>query len=112
MRALTAEDVLTATEQLRAVPPPRRGAAILALATGIPRDEAMRLPLGERDDRLLALRIATFGRDLTGVVDCPGCGQACETELDTAALRIATNDATTVEIERDGWHVRARLPNS
>ncbi|MCU1350521.1 MAG: hypothetical protein JWO56_3551 [Acidobacteria bacterium] len=111
MRALTADDVLTAAERLRAEPPARRGAAMLALATGMARDDAMALPVGERDDRLLALRIATFGRELTGVADCPRCGTLCETTLDASALRLESGDSV-VEVEHDGWRVRARLPNS
>lgn len=113
MRALTAEDVLTAAERLRAEPPPRRAAAILELATGLSREESMTLPIGERDDRLLALRIATFGREMTGVIDCPACGEPCETVLDAAVLRTdGGGDGRTVEIERGDWRVRARLPNT
>ncbi|HUP60709.1 MAG TPA: hypothetical protein VNA69_09860 [Thermoanaerobaculia bacterium] len=113
MRAFTADDVLTAAERLRAEPPPRRAAAILALATGMPRGEAMALPIGERDDRLLALRIATFGREMIGVIDCPACGEPCETIVDAAALRIDDDGGReTVEVTHGDWRVRARLPNT
>jgi hypothetical protein len=112
MRALTAEEVLSAAERLRGEPPARRGAATLAHGTGIARDEAMALPVGERDDRLLALRIATFGAELTAVADCPHCGQPCETTFDATALRIGATAPEIVEVEQGGWRIRARLPNS
>jgi uncharacterized protein (UPF0212 family) len=112
MRALTAEDVLVAAERLSAEPPASRGPAILALATGIARDDAMALPVGERDDRLLALRIATFGAELTGVAGCPECGTLCETTFDAEQFRTAPRGPDIAQVETGGWSVRARLPNS
>ena len=42
------------------------------------------LPLGERDDRLLALRAATFGSRLEALATCPGCGERVELRFSTA----------------------------
>lgn len=111
MRALTADDLLVAAERLRVEPLPRRGAALLAIAANTSTSEAMQLTIGERDDRLLAVRAATFGRTLTGVAGCPACHERCEIEVDANALRSSAGESM-IEIESDGWRVRARLPNS
>jgi hypothetical protein len=106
MRSLTAEELLLAAERLRDEPLPARAATLLALASRTSVDEAMDLPLGERDGRLLALRAATFGRELTAVSSCPRCGERCELTLDAEAF----TGETTPEIEISG--VRLRVPNS
>jgi uncharacterized protein (UPF0212 family) len=112
MRALTAEGLLIASERLRLEPMPRRAAAILALATGMTDDEAMALPVGERDDRLLAVRAVTFGPEMASVAECPACGERCEATLDAAQFRAAGAEEAIVDVEESGWYVRARLPNS
>jgi hypothetical protein len=105
MRSLTAEELLLAAERLRHEPLPRRAAGLVALGSNTTLDEAMELPLGERDGRLLALRAATFGRSLTAVSSCPQCGERCEIELDANAFPGETRD----EVETAG--VRVRVPN-
>jgi uncharacterized protein (UPF0212 family) len=42
------------------------------------------LPLGERDDRLLALRAATFGSRLEALASCPACGERVELRFSAA----------------------------
>jgi len=105
MRSLTAEELLLAAERLRHEPLPRRAAGLLALGSGTSVDEAMELPLGERDGRLLALRAATFGRSLIAVSSCPQCGERCEIELDAAAFP----GETRAEVDVGG--TRVRVPN-
>jgi hypothetical protein len=58
------------------------------------------LPLTERDRRLLALRQATFGMQLTAIAECPGCSERIEVTLDTADLArlLVTPEATDIEM--------------
>ena len=105
MRSLTAEELLLASERLRGEPLPVRAAALLTLGARTTMEEAMALPLGERDGRLLALRTATFGRTLTAVSACPQCGERCEMEIDAEAFE----GETRAEVEAFG--VRLRVPN-
>jgi hypothetical protein len=44
--------------------------------------------IGRRDAALLAIRVATFGRELRGYIDCPGCGERLEFTLDSRALEL------------------------
>ena len=55
-----------------------------------PRDQLSRLPMGQRDSRLLALRELTFGHRLNAVVRCPRCLAQLEVALDATDLRGAT----------------------
>lgn len=111
MRPLNAERLLEAAERLRSEPLPRRGAALLAAANGTSIDDALSLTIGERDARLVALRQITFGRELTGVADCPQCHERCELTLDSSALDLAPSVIDAIEVEIDGTRLRARLPN-
>lgn len=57
------------------------------------------LPLGERDDRLLALRAATFGSRLEALATCPGCGARVELRFSAADVSggsLMTNVASDI----------------
>ncbi|MDP9190318.1 MAG: phage baseplate protein [Acidobacteriota bacterium] len=110
MRALTAEELLIAAERFRLEPLPRRGAALLAIAAA-PGEDTMALPIGERDGRLMALRAATFGRDLTAIASCPACSECVEVTLDAAAFAAKPTASEEVEVHAEGRVVRARVPN-
>ena len=110
MRALTAEELLIAAERFRLEPLPRRGAALLALAAA-PGEDTMALPIGERDGRLLALRAATFGRDLTAIASCPACAERVEVTLDAAGFAENPSARNEVEVRAAGRVIRARVPN-
>ena len=92
--------------------------ALSLLAAGCPEaslDELARLPLDERDHRLLELRVLTFGRRLEAVAACPECRQWLEFELPTAALLDAPTSFThgaAVELELEGAAVHVRAPTS
>jgi hypothetical protein len=111
MRPLNAERLLETAERIRSEPLPRRGAALLAAANGTSMDEALSLTIGERDARLVALRQVTFGRELTGVADCPQCHERCELTLDSAMLDLGPTVIDAIEVQIDGARLRARLPN-
>lgn len=63
-----------------------RALTMLAEAEADAETEALLLdlPLGARDDRLLALRAATFGSRLEALATCPACGERVELRFSTA----------------------------
>jgi predicted RNA-binding Zn-ribbon protein involved in translation (DUF1610 family) len=77
------------------------------------RDELADLTIGERDARLLQLRMAMFGVSATGTSECPECGELVEFSLDTRTLADEGEfPEPAQEIEVDGTCVRFRLPTS
>ncbi len=107
MRTLAPSDLLLLWERGAALHAVDR--ALLALATAEPErgaDELARLPLGDRDARLLELRRVTIGDRLEAVATCPRCDVRVELELACADL-IAGEDAGAGEWELD--HGGARL---
>jgi len=88
--------------------------ALLLLAAALPDGEAERLadlPIAERDDALLALRAATFGPRLASYIDCDGCGERLEFELDATALLGAAPRPSTAGVVQLGERC-FRLPTS
>jgi len=84
--------------------------ALLLMAAARPGETLQQLaevPIGERDQALLALRCANFGPRLLAYVDCPTCSTRLEFVLDGEALYC--EHAPTC-IEADG--IRVRPPNS
>lgn len=87
MGPLTLEAALEVWEQGRGACTTRRALALLRAAGGEADEGALaRLPLGERDRRLLELRGATFGPEMTAVSLCPHCGEEVEVRLPVAGL--------------------------
>lgn len=103
----TAGDLLALWEAGVAAEPAARPSALLAaagrwLGAELPADGAgwEALPLGERDQWLLRLRQALFGRELTCHAACPACGEALELVLDIEdLLRPADEPPPPAEIE-------------
>lgn len=115
MRGLSAADILWAWECGRHRHPIDRALLMLRAAdNALPVTELDRLSIGQRDARLLELRIATFGDRLDGRADCPNCGAALEFSLPAGDLRIAPNDAVDggIVLEEAGRQLRLRPPNS
>lgn len=82
----------------RATPLQRALLILQALAPDASWHELCRLPLGERDARLLAAREALFGPRLEALAHCPACGEALELGLRVADLRLGQGPAPqTVE---------------
>ena len=90
--------------------------ALSLLAAAYPelgRDELADLTIGERDSRLLRLRMVMFGRSAGGTSECPQCWERVEFPIDTASLAHREEVAETgQEIELNGTSVRFRLPTS
>lgn len=87
MRPLAAREVLDVWEQGQGYGPTVRALVLLAAACSEePWEELEALPLGERDRRLLDLRIVTAGRRLDAFAGCPSCGEPLDLSLDAGAL--------------------------
>jgi len=110
---LSAGDILQVWETASSQEPVDRALTILAAASsGKSRDELARLPIGDRDARLLDLREGTFGRRAIGMVACVHCAERVEFALDVAALRVARPATAEGEINTGDWAVRFRALNS
>lgn len=113
MRPFTAEDFLLAREA--SASNSAAGQAIELLARAFPGERAeglWRLPLGSRNDRLLALHERLFGPRMEAYAECPHCGEELELSLDANAFPPAGGPATEVELEADGYAIRFCLLNS
>jgi hypothetical protein len=115
MHALSATELLSVWECGNSQVPVRRALTMLAAASPETScDSLARLTIGQRDAHLFALREATFGSELTGVTDCPECGEKIELSLNCADLagKIANKPPAEVAVESNGRHIRCRLPTS
>jgi hypothetical protein len=116
MRALSTAELLTLWELGIAQSPAQRAFSFLAVACAdetLP-DQLPKLGIGQRDERLLALRERTFGSQLAAVAVCPACREQLELRISTADIHTASpsDHAETIEFEHAGYKVRSRLPNS
>jgi hypothetical protein len=93
--------------------PVERGLILLALASPghEPAARAL-LRIGERDRRLLTLREAVFGVNMTGLVACTRCGEQLELEFATHELRAAPPNEAVLMLRGDDHELVLRLPNS
>jgi hypothetical protein len=116
MRPLSAAGVLRAWERGQAGPPLDRALAILAVAN--PEDSwdgLARLPIGQRDARLLASREQSLGGALRAYVECPACKAALTFEMNVPDLRSDSHLAEqggTYDIAMDTTSIRFRLPTT
>lgn len=110
MQALSAERLLRAWELGRGRHPIDRAVLLHALAEPDADPNALAdQPLGRRNRAVLALRTATFGRQLPAWLDCPACGERLELSLDSATLEALAAPADG-PVEVAG--LRFRLPTS
>jgi len=106
--------LLSAWEGTLAVTRPWREVALLAAASGEPADRLARLPVGERDRRLLDLREHAFGSRLDCETACPACGVRLELELAADEVRVPERrvEPADLRMAEDGTAVTFRLPDS
>jgi hypothetical protein len=83
MHHLPAGATLDLWQAADGLPPHERALALAAAAGGTPVDELARLPLGQRDARLLAL---LGRRALEATAPCPACGEQAEFSVESSAL--------------------------
>lgn len=111
----SAAELLDAWEQASAQPAWARPLTLLAVA-GVERagsvDELARLPVGARDERLLALREAVFGPALAATAACPACGEIAEFDLPATQLVDAAPASGSASVEVDGEEITFRLPTT
>lgn len=120
MREPSTTALLDAWEHGLGRPASERALALLAASDPAgAAEEHARLPLGERDARLLALRQWAFGSRLDGVAGCPACGAELELSFDATELALTSpaseeggGAASELTLHVDGHEVGFRVPNS
>jgi hypothetical protein len=115
MRALSATELLSVWECGNAQVPLQRALTMLVAACAeISSESLAHLTIGQRDAQLLTLREMTFGSELTGVTDCPACGEKIELSFDSSDIRPPTETEPPAElvVRLNGGAVRFRLPTS
>lgn len=98
MRRLSTAELLSAWEQALGQTPLARAVVLLSAATGESPERLARLSIGDRDARLLALRAATFGPQLTSVTTCPACGERLEMTFGADELRGADRPSSADDL--------------
>jgi hypothetical protein len=109
---LPASTLLTLWETGVAHAPAARPAALLAVSTGESVDITARLPLGQRDARLLQWYCELAGTRLEALTDCPQCREVVEIEFDAADVRRPSGGSGPVRVEEEGWSLTWRSPDS
>ena len=113
MRGLTATELLQIWERGVAQTPVLRALALLeAACPEMTKDQVLKLSIGQRDGRLIALREALFGPDLEALAACPNCGQEVEVTVNTLDLRGDLNFGSEATIQCGDVVLRLRPPNS
>jgi hypothetical protein len=115
MRSLCAAELLDIWEQGQACSKVQR--ALLLLIQAYPEhslDTLLQLTIGQRDAYLLDLRESIFGSQIAGLVECPGCGDRIEIELQVSDLHLLPPDwmPHPLALEQEGYSVQFRLPTS
>jgi hypothetical protein len=115
MHALSATELLSVWESGSSQIPLRRALTILAAACpDASVDSLASLTIGQRDARLLSLRERMFGAELTGITDCPECGEKVELSFNCSDIHPQREIESPAElaVQSNGRHVRFRLPTS
>jgi len=109
MRSLGDADILAVWETAHRYHPVDQALALLMTAEPEhSRDELASLPLGRRDARLLALRLATFGDALNSRANCPHCNEAVELEIACSALHSPDLLVHERTLAAEGYQLRLR----
>ena len=116
MRILSDHEVLRVWETGLAQHPVDRALTILATAfTDTYQDRLATMSVGQRDGHLMDIREANFGSGVSGVAECPECGELLEWALNLADIRSTRDVADEGEPNRfavDNYELSYRLPNS
>jgi hypothetical protein len=91
--------------------------ALTVLAAALPdadRTELAAMSVGRRDGRLMDVREANFGSRVSGVAECPECGEILQWDLDLEDVRSARSDHEegTNRLVVEGHELLYRLPDS
>jgi hypothetical protein len=115
MRALSAAELLHVWEHGAGQPPVQRGLMLFVLAAEeTPVEQLARMPVGQRDAHLLALRRETFGSQLVSLATCPGCSSQVEfqVEADDLLARAIPERPAELGLAEGDYQVEFRLPTS
>jgi hypothetical protein len=115
MHALSAADLLLVWERGRTQGPLHQAIEILAVASpDRTREDLCHLTIGQRDAALLALRGATFGPRMSGVLVCPQCGARLELSILVSDVSVETADEPleVIACEAAGYALRLRPPST
>lgn len=118
MHALTAHDIVHIWETGLTQGPVDKALTLLSRAQpDMSVAELTEMTIGQRDDRLLAVRESLFGSRIGCYYECPNCGQRFEFYVEAAAIRSGGNSAgrggdLVHEIAAEGYTLRFRLVNS
>jgi hypothetical protein len=114
--AFTDQEVIQVWETGLEQHPVDRALTVLAAAfPGSTRDELAAMSVGRRDERLMDAREMNFGPTVSGVAECPGCGEFLEWTLDLDSVRSPRTDAGDsgpMGLALEGYDLLYRLPNS
>jgi hypothetical protein len=100
------EELLGAWEAAARMPPPARGAALVARAALAPDlDTALDMPLGRSAALAARAHAEAFGAEVEGVLRCPACGETLEVTLPLDAP--ATESGGEASTTAGGLAVRA-----
>jgi hypothetical protein len=92
--------------------------ALTILATALPdtdRDRLASMSVGRRNGYLMDAREANFGSGVSGLAECPRCGELLEWALDLGEIRTPLGDAAEGGPNRlalEGYELLYRLPDS
>jgi uncharacterized protein (UPF0212 family) len=115
MPGLSPLELLDAWERGLGQRPNERALTLLAATDSQnPRDALAKLSIGRRDAGLLSLREELFGSLLSGLADCPRCGERLDLSFNIADIQDSSVN-TAVEgpfVTVQEWRVEFRLPNS
>lgn len=113
MQPLPAAVLLELWERGSSQPAPLAAVSLLSAATGEEPSAIARLPVGERDVRLLRVYRALRGRRVEGVSSCPACNETVEAAFDVDALVDAVHERTdTITCSAKPFRATLRLPST
>jgi hypothetical protein len=115
MRALSTTELLSVWERGTGQPPVQRALALLSAACPELSPDALAcLSIGQRDERLIALRELTFGAEFTGLANCPACDEKIELSFTASDLRLGKELELPAEFDLQlaDHRLRVRLPTS
>ena len=115
MRALSDHEVLRVWESGLDEHPIDRALTVLAAALPeVDHNELAAMSVGRRDGHLMDLREANFGPRVSGVAECPQCGEFLQWDLDLEDVRSGRGDHEegTNRLVMDGHELLYRLPDS
>lgn len=111
-QALNAADLLHAWERGLGMAPAQRAMNLL-LTSGTPREQVVTMTIGQRDQRLLALREALFGPDVRAASRCPSCAEPVEISFQVANIQVAMPSVPDqFQVCSEGYEVVFRLPTA